>query len=160
MGTLERGAARDSRSRSLIRAILVTAGVLSGIVMLFVMVQLFSAHSIELEPADFYAVNGCDVPLRAVGGPTESYYTSGVSGPPIEPGETQSWSARFDLEGVDANGPFYIWVVPVSAADWGSPREIRFSDLRHEVTDTGLDLFYFKISGNMCLDAYEAPTES
>lgn len=158
--TLEPGAARDSRSRSLIRAILVTAGVLSGIVMLFVMGQLFGAHSIELEPAEFYAVNDCDVPIRAVGGPTESYYTIGVSGPPIEPGEIPSWRARFDLEGIDADGPFYIWVVPVSASDWGSPREIEFSDLRHEVTETGLDVFYFEITGDMCLDAYDVPTES
>lgn len=107
-------------------------------------------HDAEKEPADFFAVNGCDVPIHAVGGPHPTYFSGGIYSPSIAPKEINTWKVWFDLADVGSSGAFYIWVEPATAKQWGSPIEVEFSDLRQIESESTVPQFTYEVSGALC----------
>lgn len=135
--------AGNGDARAVFRAVMI--GVLATLA-----VGCIHRYPMELEPADFYVINGCSVPIVAAGGPQASFFSGSTSGPPIPPGRTDTWATRFDLANTKPNDAFFVWVESASTSKWGEPHQIAFADMDHEVTDNGLDVFYFEVTGALC----------
>ena len=113
-------------------------------------VACIKVERMEEEPADFYAVNGCEVTIFAAGGPKPTFFSGTISGPSIAPGARDKWKTWFDLADVSPNGTFYIWVEPATAEHWGPPIEVEFSDLRQIDSESKVPQFTYEVSGALC----------
>lgn len=113
-------------------------------------VACIKVERMEEEPADFYAVNGCEVTIFAAGGPKPTFFSGTIGGPSIAPGARDKWKTWFDLADVSPNGTFYIWVEPATAEHWGSPIEVEFSALRQIESESTVPQFTYEVSGALC----------
>ena len=129
----------------------VAVRLLSIVMMVAFAVACSDYRETHKEPADFFAINGCEVPIYAAGGPHPTYFSGvGISGPVIAPNEISTWVVWFDLADVSSSGAFYIWVVPATAEDWGSPIEVEFSALRQIDSESKVPQFTYEVSGALC----------
>ncbi len=147
IGQSDHRAAGNGDARAVRRAVVI--GVLATLA-----VGCIQVHPMELEPADFYAINGCSTPIMAAGSPSKSTFVDWpiINAKPFDPGELDTTASQFDLANVDVNGVFYIWVEPATATYWSVPIEVEFSALRRVESETIAEWFVYEVSGEMCPD--------
>ncbi len=103
------------------------------------------------QPASFYAINGCSVPIHAMG--TVSTGLAGWSSDyadPLQPGERDTWRSDFDL--AHADGALYLWVVRGDVKKWPSEPTAHVSLTEMTVDKSNPDWpdYTYQISGDMC----------
>jgi|GEM_PF-6249401 len=104
------------------------------------------------QPASFYAVNGCSVPILA--GATDSTDLAGWSIPStqgqIQPGERDTTRSDFDL--ADTDGALYLWVAAGDSKKWPSEPTARvaLADMSVDKSNPDWPDYVYEISGGMC----------
>jgi hypothetical protein len=104
------------------------------------------------EPASFYALNGCTVPILA--GASKSTDLAGwpISSTQnlIQPGERDTTRSDFDL--AHSDGALYLWVAVGDSKKWQSEptAHVALTDMTVDKSNPDWPRYTYEISGDMC----------
>lgn len=104
------------------------------------------------EPATFYAINGCTVPIQATATVSTDLagWSTDQNAKPLKPGEQDTWRSDFDL--AHAGGALYLWVAAGDSKKWPSEptAHIALTDMTVDKSNPNWPDYTYVISGDLC----------
>lgn len=104
------------------------------------------------QPASFYAVNGCTVPIQATATVSTDLagWSTDQNAKPLQPGERDTWRSDFDL--AHADGALYLWVTAGDSKNWPDQptAHVALADMTVDKSNPDWPDYVYEISGDMC----------